>query len=35
VRVFLPSRLRSSSAPMNLRCFSVLAGMQHLLVLRR
>src|SRR5687768_15349355 len=28
VRVFLPSRLRSSSAPMNLRCFSVLAGMR-------
>ena len=27
VWVFLPSRLRWSSAPMNLRCFSVLAGM--------
>src|SRR6476661_10455688 len=26
VLVFLPSRLRWSSAPMNLRCFSVLAG---------
>ena len=28
VWVFLPSRLRWSSAPMNLRCFSVLAGMR-------
>jgi len=27
VWVFLPSRLRSSSAPMNLRCFSDFAGM--------
>jgi hypothetical protein len=26
VRVFFPSRLRSSSAPMNRRCFSVFAG---------
>jgi hypothetical protein len=31
VWVFLPSRLRASSAPMNLRCFSVLAGMGRLL----
>ena len=27
----LPSRLRSSSAPMNLRCFSVFAGTSDLL----
>src|SRR3977135_2349073 len=31
VCVFLPSRLRSSSAPMNLRCFSVFAGIVDLL----
>ena len=35
VRVFLPSRFRCSSAPMNLRCFSVLAGMCHLRSLDR
>src|SRR5688572_19923338 len=32
VFVFLPSRLRCSSAPMNLRCFSVLAGTLDLLL---
>src|SRR5688572_6088977 len=28
VFVFLPERFRSSPAPMNLRCFSVFAGME-------